>query len=931
MEAHLQKVQEHARKKLKKAKDSSHADAIEIYKKFLKIESHRLLLLHKQSKSGLDVARKRSNLMSILLKIIFENAMDKAATKFEVRSQDIPIALIAIGGFGRGELNPYSDIDIHFLYNRFRKKTRIQNYITDVVEQVLYLLWDIGLKVGHASRTLEELVNQANSDMQTLTSLLEARLLAGSEVLFQEFERRYERLCLKGKENKYLQWRIQDQKERHAKFDNTPFLQEPNTKNGCGGLRDYQNLLWMARVKTGTNCSVKELHKMGFITLTERKTLQAAYDFVMRIRTQIHIIEGRASDVLTLPLQGIVAKKLHYNERHILRKVEALMRDYYQHTRNLFYSSNLLARRLAGQPPKGIEQALLSLIPGSVRKLEDIGPFYIEQHELHAKSADIFREDPSRLLQAFQIIQHHNYELGAELQQLITEQAKLFNRRILYKASTQETFLNILGNKGKVGRILKLMHRTGMLAKVVPEFAPLTCLVQHEFYHLYTADEHTLVAIEQLDKVIGSADRPFSDYQSLFVKTAYPNILYLAILLHDTGKASLAKNHSEASAQNAIRLARRYKINGSTLKTLTFLVDHHGTLSETAQRRNLDDHQTILDFARIVQTQERLDLLMLLTFSDGMGVRGEQEWSNWKETLVWHLYKRTSQMLEGENEFIEKAALHRAKVRTRIRDHVPKSINDGELLSHFYLIPDTALNHANPKTIARHIQGVHTFIERFLNSDKDLLRPEILWTPRPHQGHTEVILVAWNTPRLFSRISGALAIAGLDILSADILTRQDEVVIDTFSVCTDQKQAVTHAIDFKNFEETVTAILANPEYAIDEPIQKARNKASYKRPDGLLIATKIDIDNYTSEKYSLLNIQTPNHVGLLYEITKTLADYELDIEHARVMTYKGAALDTFYLTHKGTSKKILNSKMKQNIIQDLTRNLSPTKGPTIHV
>lgn len=913
MSAHLERVLRHADKKLQGAAKRAPVDSLDLYRNFLKIEERRLYLAHKAGGGGLEIARRRADLMTVVLKHLFENALASAELSGSVTRKEAVISLLAVGGFGRGELCPHSDIDILFVYDKFRAKSAPQRFVEDVIEQVLYALWDIGLKVGHASRSMDDVVKQGNEDFQTLTSLLEAKVLAGSNELFERMQVKFDRVCIQGKAKAYLRWRLADQTDRHAKYSGTPFLQEPNIKNGCGGLRDYQNLLWMARVRKGFT-STRDLEKAGYLTAKERKDLDAAYDFLLRVRNDLHFREKRAVEVITLRMQGEIAKAFHYPQKHILRKVEAFMRDYYQYARQIYLTANWLTRRWGGSKKAASPRWLF--LPRRARKYREHGQFYMEDGQLWAKSDDVFKKDALQLLSVFQIFQDENAELSVELEKLIRLHRDDFTRKLARIEQTSEMFMSILSQRGKVGRVLRAMHECGILEKVVPEFAPLTCLVQHEFFHQYSADEHTLVCLEQMDRVLDCPEQPFVEYKPLMTEITDPGIMYLALLLHDTGKAEITQDHSQASAQFAARLAKRFKLKGDRLRNLIFLVDHHGSLMEFALRRNMDDPDTIREFARIVQDPARLDMLMLLTFADVNGVAEGHSWSNWKEVLVWLLYRRTKDMLAGEEEFLKKAKLHSEEVRKSVQQQVSADIDDDEFESHFLMMPNFYLNHANEPTIARQMMTAHRFIVRQVQGVSDFLRPEITWRARPNQGHTEMIMAHWDSPRLFSRTAGSLTVAGMNILSADIFTRKDDLVVDTFSVCTDRHEAVTDTRDQKLFEKTLQKVLLDPSYDLNGEIREARAKQRDHRVDGGTVAAKLELNNYTLKDYTLLAVQAPDFLGLLYLITSCLADAELNIAHARIVTGKGVALDTFYLQTK-EREKLENKRKQEKLLRDL--------------
>ena len=497
---------------------------------------------------------------------------------------------------------------------------------------------------------MAELVAQANDDLRTKTSLLEARYLCGDEGLFAEFEKIFLNRCVHGHEKEFLEWRVADQADRHSKAGNTVFLQEPNVKNGCGGLRDYQNLIWLGRVKRGLR-NTQEFVDAGLLTASERKQLDRAYDQLLRIRTELHYQQKRSGDILTLRLQGQIADSFGYKHRTILRRIEAFMRDYYHHASLLFNLGNMLGRRLCGNPRN--TKPRWAFLPFAAKHREEIDGFLLEHGELEAISPGTFADEPVRLVRVFLIAQQHNADLGAELKMRLRRRLNMVNRAFIYQTTVRDALLAIFSRKGQVGHALRTMHELGFLGRLFPEFGPLTCLVQHEFFHRYTADEHTLVCIEMLDRIIDAKAPPFSKYKPLFQQVTRPHILYLAMLLHDSGRADNGPRHAEASAANAVRVARRMKITGTDLSTLVFLVDHHLTMSEIARRKNLENEETIIEFARVVETQERLDMLMLLTFADTQGTGAARSYSDWKDLLLWQLYHRTSRALSGIKEFVD--------------------------------------------------------------------------------------------------------------------------------------------------------------------------------------------------------------------------------------------------------------------------------------
>lgn len=897
MSAHLERVLRHAERKLQGLTLKSNRDRLDLYRNFLRVEEKRLRMDHRAGTGGVEFAEKRSDLFTVVLRHIFETAVETARQAHHVDPEKSRLALLAVGGFGRGHLCPHSDIDILFIFDKQRSGSASQRFINDIIEQILYMLWDSGIKVGHASRDLDQAIEQGHQDFQTATSLLESRLICGPNLLFSDFQRRFHRLCIRGREKAYLEWRAKDQATRHAKFDHTVFVQEPQVKNGCGGLRDYHNLLWSAQVARGL-CSTLQLQQAGLITQTERKALDAAYDFLLRVRTELHYQQNRPGDVLTLRLQGQVANAFKYPQRTILLRIEAFMRDYYVHSNALYHTGGLAFRRLIGDSSSS-RGFLHKIIPRRAAPAEKIDGFLLSPSgQLEASSPSIFSEDPLRLVRVFQILQQRNCRLGPALESLITAKAHLFQRRYLTQPATREILFSIAAQKGRTGPIFRTMHRTGMLGRLVPEFAPLTFLVQHEFYHRYTADEHTLVCLEQLDRVLDDQQPPFPSYRPLLERADDPAILTFALLLHDTGKGAHGKDHVTLSVQLTARFARRMRITGRRQQTLLFLVDHHMTLTEFALRRNLDDPHTIREFARIVQDQERLDLLMLMSLADGMGTGDAEKWTDWKEGLVWHLYNRTRAMLSGEEEFIRQSSKERITLEASLRRALPKAIDEAEFQAHLRSLPDRYISSGNESLILQHLELVHQFLLAQLRNEsiEDVLAPVIHWQDFPDAAHSEATIVTWDRSELFTKIVGAFALAQINILSADIWTRSDQIVLDTFRVCTEKFTAVTHSHDRATFAQALTRALRDPAYDLGAEINRTHSFSRKASHYARLMEPMVGFDNESSPEHTLMHLRAPDYLGLLYDVSSVLTENRIAINTARITTEKGAALDTFYLS-----------------------------------
>jgi [protein-PII] uridylyltransferase len=915
MPVHLEKVLRHAERELVHQSHLRPTDLLDIYRRFLKLEEHRLKLEHVHGAGGRDVAQQRADVMTVMLRQLWAGVLESHQKSHLEKSTRI--ALLAVGGFGRGELNPYSDIDILFLYPSDNAKQTAQ--VNDIVQQILYMLWDIGFQVGHATRTMPELVAQANGDLRTKTSLLEARFLSGDEALFGEFEKTFERKCLHGHEKEFLEWRVGDQRDRHEKAGNTVFLQEPNVKNGCGALRDYQNLLWVGKVKRGL-ATTQQFVDAQLLTPTERKQLDRAYDFLLRIRTELHYQQKRSGDVLTLRLQGQIADSFRYQNRTILRRMEALMRDYYGHTSLLYTLGNTLCDRLCGSG-RAVRRHW-AFLPFRATHREEIDGFVLENGELEALSPTTFSDEPLRLARVFLLAQQHNAELGPELKLRLRRRLYMVDRRFIYQTAVRDTLLAILSRKGQVGHALRTMHELGFLGRFFPEFRPLTCLVQHEFFHRYTADEHTLVCLEMLDRIIDAKEPPFSKYRPLLQQTGRPHILYLAMLLHDTGRSENSRRHAEASAVNAVRVARRMRIKGTDLSTLVFLVDHHLTMSETARRKNLDNEETIIEFARIVQTQERLDLLMLLTFADTQGTGSGHTYSDWKDLLLWQLFRRTSSALSGITEFVAVAEQSRQDTQQRLLKNLDRQFDPAEIVAHFENLPMSYFETMSEDLIREHIRMVHAFLKYQITHDDASLQPIVHWRQFPEQGHSEVTVVTWDRDHLFARVTGAFAASSLTILKADIFTRNDDIAVETFFVATEKLEAVTDPRDLATFEKIFFQAMSMEEFDFNTAFAKRAAKPG-RSPvyDVSEFPTQISVDQNASRTHTLLDVQTADYPGLLYRIACAIADAGLTLSSARIATEKGAALDTFYLCDRD-GKKIESEQVLTTLTREIRKRIA---------
>ncbi|MEO6181568.1 MAG: [protein-PII] uridylyltransferase, partial [Verrucomicrobiota bacterium] len=729
----LEKIETNAAGRLILPEGRQPSEELARYKNFLKVETHRLKILHRAGGSGLEVCQARSVILDVSLRYILEavtHLLQPTPTKVPA------LALVAIGGYGRGELNPHSDIDIMFLHEGdLVSRGKVHPTLTAVTDGLLYTLWDIGLKVGHSVRSIDDCVKVANSDMQSKTSLIEARLITGSQTLFDKFEKVVLSKCVSGHEGEYITARVQDQAARRAKFGNSAFMQEPNIKNGCGGLRDYQNLIWMAFFKYRTR-SLSELQEKEMISASERKQLEAAYDFLLRVRNEVHYFVGRPVDILGKSIQPSIAHNLGYRDRSASKRIEQFMRDFYTHTRNIDLITRTVEQRLALLPNQRFLPSFRRMLQTQTQKMRQqiIDGFKVLDGEIHPLNQHVFRDRPKRLMRVFLYAQQRGLKLHPDLTQLIRSQLPLVNNSFLRDTHVRETFLEILDQRGAVAPILRAMHEVGFLGKFLPEFGRLTCLVQHEFYHQYTADEHTLVCIEKLDQVWNAKTPPFETYAEIFRTVERPFVLYLALLLHDSGKAARSGKHEELGSQLALRVASRLGLDGATAHTLSLVIEHHLTMAQVSQRRDLEDATVIQNFARQIQTVENLTLLTLHTFADSMGT-SDQLWNGFKDSLLWTLFHRTRELLAGGTEFFRAEEKQRELLADEVQRLMPPSFSYDEVQAHFANLPTRYFQINNAQEILTDLTQAHRFMHFQLSESEQALSPVVSWHNEPDRGY----------------------------------------------------------------------------------------------------------------------------------------------------------------------------------------------------
>ena len=889
--------------------DSSLAKELPRLKRHLKSESTRLQEWHREGADGREVCAARSAVIDTLLATLFDWTLDTFEPK--KRERKLTMTLVAIGGYGRSELNPHSDIDFMLLHSGTTPSvTRIFNH--ELIEKItgpgglIYTLYDLGMKVGYSVRNIQDAINVANDDMQTKTSLIESRLISGDAGLFEQFQKRVEVKCVRSHIDDYLQMRITDQDARRVKFGNSALLQAPNIKNGCGGLRDYQNLLWMTHFKYGTR-TLAELEAQEMIRPNNRAQLEEGYGFLLRVRNELHYQTKRPSDDLPKALQPKVAWQLGYKDRSPARRLEAFMRDLYMHMRRIHLITRMVERRLALRPKPSRRIPLLRSLFGGGEKQETLDGFQVIEGELVPVSSRVFKDQPQRLMRVFLHAQQRGLEFHPDLIQLLRDNVSLVDESFIKDAEVHETFLEILNHRGNVAPAVRAMHEVDLLGRFIPEFGRMTCLVQHEFFHAYAADEHTLICLEKLDQVWDADERPFTDYTHILQDIDLPNLLYLALFLHDAGKGMESGDHVKDGTAVCLQVGERLGLSPRRLSRLRFLVDSHLLMAEVSQRRDIDSPTVIRQFAEAVQDEENLAMLTLLTFADSLGTSNDL-WNDFKNTLLQSLYRRADRRLASGEDYEAAEKNRLAKLKFTLRDELPPHLSEEELEAHF--------NHLTPRYFRAHsirhilvdLEQVYLFLNRVTaKRNEKVLEPIINWHDRPARGYTSLKVCTWDRPGLFTTISGALAATGLNILSARVFSRSDGIIIDTFFVVNAKTGGLAKRAERDKFSKLITqALLLDGDSEFEEQTMvKREDTEEWQLP------TRIRIDTQSVESRTIVEVESEDRLGLLHRISNVLTRHDLNIHVARISTEKGAAIDTFYVRTMSGGKPTDENKLDE--------------------
>lgn len=831
-------------------------------------------------------------LTDCILHIVIDVAM-RHLHPVQIRTESESLSLLAVGGCGRAEMAPNSDIDLLFL-TPYKVTARTES----VIESMLYMLWDLHLKVGYSCRTIRDCIRLGREDFTIRTSLLEHRFLEGDRALADDLTYRLKKELFKGTAAEFIEAKLTERSRRHKKQGGQRYMVEPNVKEGKGGLRDLQSLYWIDKYVHGIS-DVSELVRLKVFTQAELDEFTEAENFLMAVRCHLHLITKRPADQLTFDMQIEVAERMGYADRAGRRAVEHFMQDYFRHATHVgeltrIFLTSLEASHVKKEP----------LLVGLFRRRKKVKPGYkVVQNRLSIAGDKRFLADNLNLLRVFEEALRTGLLLHPDAMRLISANLHLIDEDMRKNSEATRVFMGLLLKHGNPERALRRMNELGILAAFVPEFEPVVAMMQFNMYHSYTVDEHTIQCISTLAQIERRELLEELPIASGILKSGVNRkVLYVALLIHDLGKGR-DEDHSVLGARMARKIAPRLGLKPKEVSLVEWLVRQHLLMSDVAQKRDISDYRTVRDFARVVKSRERLDLLTVLTVCDIRGV-GPTTWNNWKAVLIRNLYGLTFDALEnGLEEVNFNGGADKAKkaLREALPDWDKKDLRreTGRHYSHYWQgLPTSA--HVVLAELLRRSKDDKIEIDLYLDEDRDA---------------TRACFALADHPGIFSRLAGALSLVGANVVDARTYTSKDGYATAVFWV-QDAEGAPYAKSRMSRLRAMINKVLKGDviaRNAFDDREIKKRERA-FKVP------TTITFDNEGSEIYTIIEVDTRDRPGLLYDLTRTLAVNNIYIASAVIATYGEQVVDTFYVKdivgmkiHSEQKRESLARKLREAI------------------
>ncbi|MEM8695740.1 MAG: [protein-PII] uridylyltransferase [Pseudomonadota bacterium] len=834
---------------------------------------------------GSIITRSYSFLYDQLLRLIYDFTVQRLYSNSNPSDAE-RLTLIAVGGYGRSELAPFSDLDIGFL-TPYKQSA----WCEQVIESILYTLWDLGLKVGHSSRSLDDMIRMAKSDLTIRTALLEARYLWGDERLYDEATHRFYAEIVEGTAQAFTADKLAERDRRHERMGDSRYVVEPNVKDGKGGLRDLHTLFWIGRYVHKVR-DLGELVEHGLLTSDELKQFRKARDFLLAVRCHLHLISGRPEERLTFDVQPEIAKRMSYAERTAKSAVERFMQHYFLIAKQVGDLTGVFLAHLDEQyGPRGRR----FVMPALRRKPRKLNGFTIDRGRLSIPDVDFFEEDPVRLIELFALADKHGLEIHPVAMRQAGRNEKLA-AKIRKDRRANGLFLDVLTSPRDPETVLRWMNEAGIFGRFVPDFGRVVAQMQFDMYHHYTVDEHTIRAIGLLSKIENGRlkdDHPLS--HAVMGKLVSRRVLYVAVLLHDIAKGR-GGDHSILGAEVADKLCPRLGLDAGETQTVAWLVRWHLLMSATAFKRDLSDPKTIEDFVLAVKSPERLKLLLVLTVVDIRAV-GPGVWNDWKRQLLTDLFEAAEETLrlghkhQGRRSRI---AAVQAKLAAALDWPEPDIKQLFKRMPRAYWIAE---NEDTTIANARQMAQAHMAEEKL----------SIAMQPDPDRGATLVTVYTADHPGLFYRLAGAVDMAGANVIDARIYTTRDGMALDNILVQDPFGGTFDDPGQLQRLETAIRDALAN-KHKLKERLEA--RPLSRTRAEAFHIEPLVLIDNKASNRYTVIEVNALDRPALLNSLTHVLFQSKATIRSAHIATYGERAVDTFYLTDLFGEKIVNPARLK---------------------
>jgi [protein-PII] uridylyltransferase len=821
--------------------------------------------------SARRTVREQSFLVDQLIRVLFD-FVTGTAYPLANPTQGEKLAVVATGGYGRGEMAPFSDIDLLFLLPY--KQTP---HTEQVVEFLLYLLWDLGLKVGQAVRSVADCLRYAKADLTIRTALLEARYIWGEQALFDELKQRFDSEIVRGSAAQFVEAKLAERDARHIRVGDSRYQLEPNIKEGKGGLRDLHTLYWLAKYIYRID-DISKLVELNVLSAEESQRFERAQTFLWTVRCHLHYLAGRAEERLTFDLQTEIGRRMGYTDHAGTRGVERFMKHYFLVAKDVGDLTRIFCAVLEADQQR--RRRLPWLRWGTGRR--GLDSFVIDGQRLTIPSDDFFKQDPVALLRLFHVAQQHDLDIHPRALRAATQSLRLVDARLREDPEANRLFLEILTSKKDPETALRRMNEAGVFGRFVPDFGRVVAQMQYDMYHVYTVDEHTLFAIGILHKIeTGQLNEELPVASAIMPTVQSRRALYLATLLHDIAKGR-GGDHSELGEKIALKLGPRLGLSAEETETVAWLVRHHLLMSSTAFKLDISEPQTIQNFVERVQSPERLKLLLVLTAADIRAV-GPKVWNGWKAALLREVYHSALDLISGgltAEARDSRIAAAQAAARALLPDFTEEQFATfaGRGYPFYWLSLDA-------ETHARHAR---------LMCEADASDAPLTVEKRidPARAVTEVTLYTADHPGLFSRIAGALAVAGANIVDAKIMTMTNGMALDTLWVQDQEGGPFGRPDKLAKLAFTFENVLTGD---LKPHIELERPPAFPSRMSVFTVPPRVLVDNQASRFHTVVEVNGRDRPGLLYELTRELTRLNLQVSSAKISTYGEKVVDVFYV------------------------------------